>query len=362
MQRVVGRRTIALLATLVLVVGSTISAQTSWPLSGAPFFTVGGPDAGPDRELNRVSGAVRLPDGRVVVANGKPLELRVYGPKGALLSRIGRNGQGPGEFSGGLDLITASGDSVVVFTGGARWEVFRTDGKLIREWTTAYADRPQTTFHRRAFTRPIGSGINTCTRRLLEALPVLPAPGLREVFTDEGGRYWVRTYGDTNHWTIYSRSQRILGNVILPPGFELYQAGSDFVLGHSRDENDFELVVAFRLTVPASARLAPSAVCAANVDSLPVGVTSARASEFRVVLRNSMTAMEAAYFESHQYPSTADALHLDVPSKARFELLHVDDHGYVLGVFDLGTNLFCAVGVGAATPLGWGEGALRCGN
>jgi hypothetical protein len=359
---VIGRRAFALLATLALVTGATVSAQTSWTLGVAPLFAVGGSDAGPDRELNLVSGAMRLPDGRVVVANGKPLELRVYSAKGALLTRMGRKGQGPGEFRGGLDLIAASGDSVVVFTGGSRWEVFRIDGKLIREWTTPYADRPQTTFYRRAFTRPPSNGISACARRLLDALPVPPATALHEVFADERGRNWVRTYGDTNHWTIYSRAQRILGTVNLPPGFELYQAGTDFVLGRSRDENDFELVVAYHLSIPAPVRTEPSRACAEAGVSPSFGAESARVSAFRVVLRSSMTAMEAAYAQSHQYPRTPDALHLDVPSKARVELLHVDDHGYVVGVFDLTTNLFCAVGVGAGTPLGWGDGELHCGN
>lgn len=305
---------------------------------------------------------MRLPDGRVIVANGKPMELRVYSAKGALLTRIGRKGQGPGEFSGALDLIAASGDSVVVFTGGSRWEVFRIDGKLLREWTTPYADRPQTTFYRRAFMRPIGKGISACARRFLDALPVPPTPGLHEVFADESGRYWVRTFGDTNQWAIYSPAQRILGTVLLPSRFELYQAGSDFVLGRSRDENDFELVEAFHLSVPATARLAPSAVCTANRDSLPLGVNGVRASEFRVVLRNAMVANEAVYSESHRYARSAEALHLDVPSGARFDVLRVDDHGYVLGVFDLRTTLFCAIGVGGDTPLGWGDGELHCGN
>ena len=81
MQRVVGPRALALVATLVLIAHATISAQTSWPLGVTPLFVVGGPDTGPDRELNRVSGALRLPDGRVVIANGKPLELRDGAPQ-----------------------------------------------------------------------------------------------------------------------------------------------------------------------------------------------------------------------------------------------------------------------------------------
>ena len=40
----------------------------------------------------------------------------------------------------------------------------------------------------------------------------------------------------------------------------------------------------------------------------------------------------------------------------------VDDHGYVLGVFDVKTTLFCAIGVEGDTPLGWGDGVLHCGN
>jgi hypothetical protein len=39
-----------------------------------------------------------LPDGRVVVADGRGLFLRIYEPDGALAVQTGRPGDGPGEF------------------------------------------------------------------------------------------------------------------------------------------------------------------------------------------------------------------------------------------------------------------------
>lgn len=48
-------------------------------------------------ELNRVVGLVSLADGRIVVAND-PSELLFLSPDGTLISRSGRQGEGPGEF------------------------------------------------------------------------------------------------------------------------------------------------------------------------------------------------------------------------------------------------------------------------
>lgn len=347
---------------LLLAIPRLAGAQSAWTVNPAPIITIGGANGGAAQELNRVTGALLLADGRVVVANGKPLELRVYSPKGALLARIGRDGQGPGEFSYETQLIAAGGDSVVVFTGGSRWEVFHTDGKLAREWTVLAAQRPHTTFYRRAYTRPISTGIDVCTRRVIETLPVLAVPGLHEVFADEGGRYWVRAYGDANHWTVYSRAGRSLGTVSLPAKFDLFQVGSDFVVGRSRDQDDVEQVVAYRLTVPAAARLAPSN-CGKKSDSLPVTASAERMSNFRMVLRNAETSNEAVYSASRHYARTADALRLDIPSGAKFYVLRAEDNGYVIGIFDLNTNFFCAVGVNSVVaPVGWGDGEIRCGH
>jgi hypothetical protein len=69
-----------------------------WRLSATPEVVVGDRLDDPDYELFRVTGAVRLPDGRLVIANSGTQELRFYDATGVHLRTVGRQGGGPGEF------------------------------------------------------------------------------------------------------------------------------------------------------------------------------------------------------------------------------------------------------------------------
>lgn len=59
-----------------------------------------GSGEGPGHELTQVRGATRLPDGRIVVADGGSSELRFFDSTGKHLASSGRKGDGPGEFQG----------------------------------------------------------------------------------------------------------------------------------------------------------------------------------------------------------------------------------------------------------------------
>ena len=70
----------------------------SWVVSDAPVIEIGlGRNA--DDELFRVAGALRLSDGRILVANAGTAEIRVYDVSGAFVEAWGREGEGPGEFT-----------------------------------------------------------------------------------------------------------------------------------------------------------------------------------------------------------------------------------------------------------------------
>jgi hypothetical protein len=65
--------------------------------------------------LYGVTGAVRLRDGRIAVANGRVPAIQVFGSEGEFVSVVGREGLGPGEFSGIDSLLPYRGDSMAVF-------------------------------------------------------------------------------------------------------------------------------------------------------------------------------------------------------------------------------------------------------
>lgn len=90
-------------------------AGGGWTLSSEPALRIGALGGPPELQLDEVASALRLPDGRVVVADGGSGEVRVFGPDGRFLRREGGEGEGPGEFRLISDMGPAAGDSVWVY-------------------------------------------------------------------------------------------------------------------------------------------------------------------------------------------------------------------------------------------------------
>lgn len=80
--------------------------------------------------------------GRVYIADGQELDIKVYGPEGQLLTRLGREGQGPGEF---LNLSNVQIKEYRIFAydnNQQRAVVFSTDS-LVYSYTVNIADNRQ---------------------------------------------------------------------------------------------------------------------------------------------------------------------------------------------------------------------------
>lgn len=98
----------------------------------APTLTIGGADAEGPYDLLRASGALRLPDGGVVVVNGGTSELRVFDSTGRHTHTFGRKGSGPGEFQSPSGLLWYGPDTLMVTDYGTpRITLLGTDGRLI---------------------------------------------------------------------------------------------------------------------------------------------------------------------------------------------------------------------------------------
>ncbi len=75
-------------------------SRLGWRVSPDPVISIGTVEGGDDFQLHWVDDALRLPDGRIVVANGGSHQLLVFDGAGNYLTAWGRRGRGPGEFSG----------------------------------------------------------------------------------------------------------------------------------------------------------------------------------------------------------------------------------------------------------------------
>jgi len=89
-------------------------SRLPWEIGAQPSLSIGSVESGGADELFRVTDAIRLGDGRIVVANMGTNELKVFGPDGSHSGTWGRRGEGPGEFTahGPTAVAHWPGDSV----------------------------------------------------------------------------------------------------------------------------------------------------------------------------------------------------------------------------------------------------------
>jgi len=111
------------------------SEGEAWELSRQPLADIGAQAGDPHYELYRVSGAVRLPDGRIVVANSGSGQMRFYDEAGTHLLDAGGEGEGPGEFGFVSWVSRYRGDSIAAYDMRLRrLSVFDSDGQFGRSF------------------------------------------------------------------------------------------------------------------------------------------------------------------------------------------------------------------------------------
>ncbi|NIM49709.1 MAG: hypothetical protein GTN62_05640 [Gemmatimonadales bacterium] len=88
--------------------------------------------------FGRLTGNVTLSDGRVVVGDAQYHNVRFFSPEGVHLSTQGREGAGPGEYGGFIDLLLGPGDTILaVDRRNRRANVVSPDGKWLGSFPTA---------------------------------------------------------------------------------------------------------------------------------------------------------------------------------------------------------------------------------
>ena len=110
-----------------------------WRITAEPMVSIGAAEGDSADLLYTILSAVRLDDGRIVLADGSRQQLRFYSPDGDLLQTVGRKGEGPGEFDF-LIWVGACGDSLYTRDGGlGRLSVFDTAGVYARSFDPSVA-------------------------------------------------------------------------------------------------------------------------------------------------------------------------------------------------------------------------------
>ena len=103
-----------------------------WSVATEPMLDVGVREGDDDYLLNRVMGVTRLDDGSIVVANMGDNTLRRFDASGRLVWRVGRSGNGPGEYRQ-LWAVRRLGDRILALQSRELWPdyVYDFDGNAI---------------------------------------------------------------------------------------------------------------------------------------------------------------------------------------------------------------------------------------
>lgn len=137
------RRKIVLVAIHAVFVVSSCSGEAdstrngvwqeseAWQL-GERITLIGANDTLDGHDLFRIRAAGRMPAGHLVIADGSTNELRVFDETGALVSRFGRTGGGPEEFSALARLWIIPPDTIMTLdVGNARLGFWSESGRLL---------------------------------------------------------------------------------------------------------------------------------------------------------------------------------------------------------------------------------------
>ena len=157
-----------------------------WPsakalrLGQAPNLVIGTVPEGPYL-LDQVRTALRLSDGRIVIADGGSTELRFYDSEGTFIRTAGRAGEGPGDFRRFYSVTRLPGDTLAVIEP-REVTYFSPDGQYQRtlpnpDWVPAFGGLVLALFPDGS--RIVMTGIRPTPRtrgdRWVEATPVLLA-------------------------------------------------------------------------------------------------------------------------------------------------------------------------------------------
>lgn len=329
-----------------------VASLPEWTVAERPLVEVGDREDGDSVTFYRVDDARWHAGSRaLVVADGGAFGLKVYSAEGKLLLQGGRRGRGPGEFSGHLALIEASGDSVGVWDAGqGRWTLFNVvDGgmrNVVGEFPTP------TWFEAGMLVVSDAAAAPAYVSSLL--MRHADSTDAKVARIDRTGLVFVGRGTPARSWQVFRDSLAPIASMELPPNFTLTHIGEREVVGIIADSVGLEQVAVYPLTRGAHEPADRTPASAEAKATAPRG-------ELRAFLRNMVTAQEMNFAVHGGYTSTADSLQLPpLPEGAEVRILQRTDRGWSGVAWHRATGLTCGMIVGLTPPPGWMEGEARC--
>ena len=328
----------------------------AWPVSEQPVLVVADTTPPTGHELYRVWSAVRLADGRVVVANSGLSELAIFDSIGHFERAIGRRGQGPNEFQGALHIFQY-GDSLAILDAGLlRWTVLANDLTAAR--TAASTDpplpRPTWLYHGAIVTDGVPAGIPAWILSVIDTLRASDPEYSKLIIArrDDVGALWVRDADDSTRWSVYGETNGPHAVVTLPAALRPVQLGFDFVVGIGTDADGRESIHVHTLRRTGRPPVASSP--SIDLRLVPEG-------NLLGILPNLITAQERYYADHGTYAAIPDSLP-EYDHSYRLFLLEGDKRHWQGIAVDQRTGVTCGISIGFPAPPGWLDGYPFCGR
>jgi hypothetical protein len=309
------------------------------------------------REFARVTSAVQLSNGDIVVANSRTSQLRWFDATGKFIRIVGRPGQGPNEFGRSIAIFEAPGDTIVVLSNRRLHYIDRA-GEFARRDTMLPTLH---WFYDRVFVErmPIGASSDRL-RGIAAGIPHQQNVHGRRAVPDRAGNLWLRTKSGSNGdtWTGFGAAGRVVGNVTLPHDFEVFQITPTGILGLDKDSLGVERVQIRSLSRAAVASAPPSATARPRYS--PEDELKANESLFmnmKAVVRNAVTAQEGFFAEHARYTQSADSLRLRLPSGVTLHVVQADERGVWMVASHPSVRSTCMFSYGIV----WTTGHVSCG-
>jgi hypothetical protein len=125
-------------AGITIVENSPTSAGVPSPFRVAdrPTIQIGVEQGDRNYQFSEIVAATRLSNGSIVIADRGSSEIRVFDRAGRFVRKVGRAGQGPGEFRALGDVRALEGDSLIAWDAmGGRFTIFTPTGEVARTFT-----------------------------------------------------------------------------------------------------------------------------------------------------------------------------------------------------------------------------------
>jgi hypothetical protein len=338
----------------------------------APSLEIGTLEGDPSYTFDNVVGVVTLPSGEIAVADAGASEVRIFSPEGTFVRRVGRRGEGPGEFTNLMRVYPGEGDSIQAADGyPARLMFFDAAGGYARQLMAAEVTSDSlfpldSWLHGRFWVEgALTEEDRAPVRAALDRLPAPTSPAFRRVRVSEGGALWIQepagSEAATRTWTIADDSGTPTSTIDLPARFEPYEVRGASLTGRWLDESDVHYVRRYSVS-PTDERRAKPAWLTASAAALAPPTTTDQ--EFRATIvsgiKQMASAQEIHYSRSRTYTVEIDSLEWERPEGMEAHFVNADSRGWTAVFTHAELDRICGLTYGANAPAGWPGGFVLC--